>query len=64
MNHYIHDALTDIERRIKEILDDLHSIQEQLFYTYDPNDSETEVTQEELETERKEALEHLTNIKK
>ena len=64
MNSYLYEALIDIERRIQEILCDLRSIQEQVFYTYDPNADGIEGLQEELNEERKKALEFLATNKK
>lgn len=55
MNIYIHDSLFDIERRIQEILDDIRSLKEQSFYSYE-SDASNPVIQEELEATWKESF--------
>jgi hypothetical protein len=64
MNSFIHEALIDIEHRIQGILDDIRSIQEQVFYTYDSDDTGSMVIPEELESGRKESFEYLINNEK
>jgi hypothetical protein len=61
MSKYIVNSIISIERRMQEILEDLHSIQEQIFYAYDPNEADTEVIQEEFESDQQAAFEYLVN---
>jgi hypothetical protein len=61
MNTYIHESLIDIERRINEILDDIHSLHEQVFYTYDPDFTGSEEIPEALDSDRREAFEYMVN---
>lgn len=60
MTPYINKSFIDIERHIQEILNDLHIIQEQVCFTYDPPDSEA-ISQEDMEALQHEAFECLVN---
>jgi hypothetical protein len=59
---YIHNSLIDLERRAQEILDDIRSLKEQVYYAYD-SDADTEISQAAFEADQQEAFEHLVNTK-
>ena len=61
MNTYIQNSLIDIECRTQEILVDIRSLKEQIFYAYDPVETDTAVIQEDFEADQLAAFEYLVN---
>jgi len=59
MYMHIYNSLVDIEQRIQEVLADIRIVKEQSFYTYEADETSRDDSEEQQETERLAAFDHL-----
>jgi len=61
---HIYNSLVDIEQRLQEVLADIRTVKEQSYYTYESDDTSHDDSQEQRETERLAAFQHLVKHNK